>query len=827
METSIPYQEIELFKKEGICSVKSHFDSNYIAFLTKDDIFIHDSSLIDFPFVSNYQRDEESIQKYGQNHWIQWIDKENIAYGTCAGTIFHQKIDSEGQFLEPTVISIEKIIVSTFIAKNLLGICTSTSEIFLYDPQRKIKQKIQLPPEIGAIKNPMFQEPYTLYGLANNRPINFQIKPEIIQGKAPLQVTSINCPNISEICYHQNSTFAGCIKNDNSVHIALKGYEENSTVILKVEDSKSEIIGHTFLNNGTSYATFHRNGLLRIWNSITGSINNITINSIKDCTSFCLDKTNQQLILVSNEGVKSIQFITFKCEYGFTPRAVFNIFSNEKIFDISSDDTAKLFFPLSNAVVYKDVLLLCNKKGFATYRKNELSEVVQMEVLHSTIIMDTIVIVSYSKDMYGYYVAFFDFHCNELGWFPLSHAALTMHVCNNKIVLSANTKFSVIKLSNEPIDTKFITRKDEKIYINIKTTNVTNQIQDALATKRSKAVVFNVDGSVIIQTTKEQLATRCSRIWYVTKSDMLVIQKPCQYIVMFNGSLFPFNGSVLFSDGYCFYNFLPDIQFGKIILRKEVVISHLLIPTVDSDENFEMALEHFDGCPDLSTFLADTLLYSDQVKKFSLTLKRFCNLEDKLLQSQIFSKCLSKFENSQLDEFMMTIDVFAVFKNLSQPAQIVILNKSNPKLFCELVKQGIGYFQKPHEDFLAPVVNMLQKYEVSKAIRLIELFDLDIPKICEQVNFPAIKLESMLKYVYLDVNSFSEYSLPSVVNFICASLIGVNKQNFALSILLSTGNFRKASSILSINDDLLSEIKTIKISNDNLMKTIENTLSLI
>lgn len=830
MEISIPYEDFELFKKEGICSIKSHRDTPLIAYITKDEVCIHDSSTIDFRQVSNYKRDEESMKEYGPNHWIQWVNPQNLTYGTCAGTIFHHEIDSDGNIQDPKTYSIEKVITSTFTTGNLLGLCTSSAEIIIYDLKKQICQTLRLPQTFSTMKDTHFVDPNTIHGIVNNQPFNIQLNSQILHGKESPVPKVVQINDVDMVSYSRHSRYCGMILKDSTIIIGVKG-KEDSTTELKYE--KSEIIGMSFKDHGDVLMILFRNGKIVLWNSSAGSLTTIHAEILKQCTSFCLDPTDQQLFIVTNDSVHSIEFVKFSSNIGWTPRAVYNLTQNTKIAELNPQSITGEFFPISEAhVVDDDHMLICNKNGFTTIFDNKESKIVKIRVLHACVLMNVIVIVSHSKDMYGYFVSFFDIHCNELGWFPLNHAALSVHVCNNKIVISANTKFSAVKLSYDPIDTRFITDGDRKIYVNIKTTSIVQQIMDCLSTQKSKSICLTVTGEVMNYSTRETLAQNVTKIWYIGKTDMVVLQKPCQFTVLFNGGLFSFYGHACFSDGYLMTANALEFSLGKIEFKQENVIPYLLLPAIENEESYEMAINHFIECPYIHRILADTLDFAMNNQKFSLFFEKVLEF-NKDIQGQCYSHYISKSGPSEinefLDHFLAEAKVVEVFPFMDSPSQSLVLENCNTEIFNKLTANNSEFFAKPVDPFEVLCVSLISRYNICKAVKLMQVFDFEVMKICSQVKVPLdnSSFETVLKQIIVDFNTYSEINVSQILPFFCATLISLNKKTLALAILLATGNSRKASSVLSIDDNLLESVKKVKIENESVMKTISNTLSLV
>ena len=76
IENNIPYFAV----------VKIPF-SSLIAYLTRDSLFLRNSSTANHDIVLRIIRSQESLQNYGPNQWMQYIDRFHICFGTKSGLI--------------------------------------------------------------------------------------------------------------------------------------------------------------------------------------------------------------------------------------------------------------------------------------------------------------------------------------------------------------------------------------------------------------------------------------------------------------------------------------------------------------------------------------------------------------------------------------------------------------------------------------------------------------------------------------------------------------------------------------------------------------------
>lgn len=69
--------------------------SSYIAYLSSDSLYIRETANYDHNIIFQIIRGKESLDKYGPNQWIQYIDRNNICFGTKNGLFivfnFHTK----------------------------------------------------------------------------------------------------------------------------------------------------------------------------------------------------------------------------------------------------------------------------------------------------------------------------------------------------------------------------------------------------------------------------------------------------------------------------------------------------------------------------------------------------------------------------------------------------------------------------------------------------------------------------------------------------------------------------------------------------------------
>lgn len=846
MRSCFPYEYYDLFEMKDVISIKSNNKSIYIAYLTKDSVIIHNSFSINHDFSSKYTRSEESLSKIGSNHWLQWITPNEIAFGTCTGKIFISKISDEGVISEPITTEITGVITSTFSANDMLGVCLSSMNIIFVDLLGNLRYNVHLDIQGCGIQSAIFYKPSLFVGVANNQAFRVKLTKNVLSREEKPQVSFVPVKGVLSVTQSLSHSLIAITRERGNLVIALQQSEANGANITKEAkegEDVNEIIFTEFSLDGTSLYSFTRNGDIIIWSASTAVINRVNQPAIKDATCIEFDRERRRAFFAANGHIHLIEFISFNSFIGATPRSVYLLSANpqipaKKVFSFEENSLYDAMYPLLGAKkVAPNKLILYNRNGFFVYDTEEksASSIVKMKVLNIDAVMGAIVVLTKSESSsIGYVAAFFDINCNELKWFQLEHIPLTMQVCRNKVVITSNTKFTVIKLDLEKSDSRFIVINDKTVYISLKVLSSTEQINNAVTNEKSKEVVLFVNKSVGIFSNKDILENGVSTIWYDSSTDMLVMVKPQEYTIFFNGGIFRFKGCALFSDGTYLYSILPRIEFGKISFRCDDVFPFLIDPVIGDEESFRLGVKHFQHSPAFSTLLARLIIHEVSKGRFNILFKRMNLFDSSSLAAIMNSFSLMANEETKYTIVNADYNWSPIIEFCDKETQQMILMSIDKEQCIRFIEKINSWKKHLKPEIIDDVVfSLIEENKFKKAMIFASNFDIDMQKLAEKCEkTKSMSLQNLADIAFSDAEQWTiPASMIPVLNqqirYLCSLLVTNGNQKLAFALLLSNGDTKKLASLIAMNDEIAEEIKQLKLESEKANNILRSSLNLL
>lgn len=270
IENNIPYFAV----------VKIPF-SSLIAYLTRDSLFLRNSSTANHDIVLRIIRSQESLQNYGPNQWMQYIDRFHICFGTKSGLIsvlrltdltayskklenifftsifnchkhlaaitpknelFFIQIDDE----EQNNTNKDKIFQNLFNKKNYK--CQTINVIELKNNSKKIEimpSKYDMNFAKSTILNTVFYHRLNkpkLVSIIDNKPCFIPITPSTISSTKKLQPSFFKIEKPVMLAVNPASNFLAAALKDSSVVFISLLYPDSTPILISKYDPGVEII---------------------------------------------------------------------------------------------------------------------------------------------------------------------------------------------------------------------------------------------------------------------------------------------------------------------------------------------------------------------------------------------------------------------------------------------------------------------------------------------------------------------------------------------------------------------------------------------------------
>ena len=808
MSISIPYDLTLINNNNNFFQISTCKLSSFLCVINDKSIFLRDGSKPNLPVLSFFERTSKCLEAHGSNHWIQWIDSSHISFGTCAGTIFFLKINSKFQLVDKIINNINNIVMSTFSCFHYLGICTTNSTLIFLDTNGKIISKIKMQYGNNTIKQAKFIPPSTLIGLIDGHPVKITLNKDVINLREPISYTFFSFSLVTTLSFSSfNSLFSFSFENgdcflvsENTPNAAPK-YEFKSTI-------NSEIIYNEWIRDRSDLLIIKRNGLSLIYLYNTNSYHELNIPEISNSISIDIDFSNRFLYFLTKDHLYCIDFITINNSFCYTPRKIINLSSNSILHEISDTNLRVELFPIIGYISYGNFQIIWSKSVFVSINPNgNQSRYVKINIHDIVIFKEMIIVFSNSSDTYGYVVAFFDFNAKELAWYPISHAPLFVNNSGDRIVFSSNTKFTVIKPSDNSFNNsiKTIINDNDINYFKFKTYNTSEQIKGITYLSKVKYILYTWDDTLKLYSNERIIEKNVRKFVNSIDFSFIIMQTNDAYSILTEDRFFKFKGTFIFNQSANIYFFNNLINFKELKFLQSTFLPYLLLLYIENEEIFQQKLLIFSKEENFLWSLTQTLILSINKMNYDL----FLNLISKNFSNYLFLLFNNIYSKINSENFKLIIN-FNInfnnnFNNFDELIKLNFLEYLNPLKLIELLSvSNLLLINTSITDFL---IELLKKKEFNRFLRISIYFEINL------IELLLIIKNFQLNEFYLNFkNDFEIWKeIPNQINlikFLGSTLISMNLNDYAFICFLIIKDNNKINYLISIDNDIMELQKT-------------------
>lgn len=859
-KTEDDFVQMQIFRK-----------SNLIGILTSSNVIISDISQFEPKKICEYKRNEESIHEFGMNHWIQWMSKDTIAFGTRTGIIFIYYFGDDSSRQSLIVVKLNQVITAQFSYSQYLGIFSyfqdQTFLIFISPLGQKVY--MNSPGISRKITDTTFYSPNLIIGLMDQKPFVFTLS-SIIHSDIDFKTLSYNykfhCESPSISCFDFNkSVFPisgnSCSPNaeiafvcsDNSFSLYYLFDEqfliENPLQIIPPPSSESddEIImvkwfTYPILNLTSKKGLLFflsRKGSLIIFDLVSKQFHRTRCDRIKGSTQICFDSTYRNLLVYIPESHEFgvIEFQQMSLAFSFSCTSVIDLKTFKYVGSISKTIPTELY-PITKVVKKGSIFVIASSHGFITIDvkdgQNQLGQFFKIDNLINLEFCDECLFVFFREQ--DILLSIFDETFNIIDTIKFPHIPLIVSSDdNNRIAISANNKYSIITIKNHPeiesnqsniecigkagckclkctSSEKWITiGNGKRKSLLIQTSFVEDQLLNCAITKDYGIILHFWSGTLSCPERRDMFSIGVLR-FIVTDNPQIIIMETKDGMKLtidkFN-IFFPFHLNV--ADGASAYNFPNEIQFGSLAYQKILFSGFLLSIFIDQPETFSKYQLIYSRYQDHAQIYSSGLYFAIRSPKIA----QYCSFLNGLpedLEAKVFFCTLKILMVSKTEEklFLSPCDINfeRFFDKFEDEKKVEIIRHIPPSVFDNFANI---LKKQPVEFSFKTIQKLIKEANLLRAFQINEYIGSDFILQVSAAFLDEMPFEQFFLYVKESVKKWPHENVKKHLQILASILmLKDNFKNLAFVVFLEAKNKGKIQMFLHAFPELNEKIKMIQ-----------------
>lgn len=791
---SLPYDIKKVLNCKDILDIKADITFSHTAILTGECVYVHDSKTLDFSLKYEISRSGSSLDKFGRNHWIQWINRKKISFGTKTGYIIFAEIlyESGRPGIKQFEFNINSVITSTFSCGDYLCVINHLNNITIID-ESVIIRSVQLQNIVGIITNSTFHEPNSLICCCNGQ--NYNIHFDIRKTYNDFKMKKLGGGSALFSFYIAEFRFHCVVYLDGSISMV----NCFGDVVVHV-DGKELGVHNEVLYCGcmkSSVVLIFKSGDIVIKNLKTSCIHRTNIGELKLCNCIAIN-TSDSLLFNSGNEVFSINFAQVSSnEFFYTNSRVISLPKNETVLDISESSRHNQLYPIHEVYKIDKSFFVYNENCYSIFYNGGLSGISKLRINSVSVYKNCFVVGHCMDDELNYAILFISSENENRGLIHLPHICKEFHFINDSIVVTCNIKYSIISLGvNEEgffYQTEIKTENLDRMYYS-------HQLKKAVCDINNCLYFHFFNNALVKNGDYQPFDQKVMDVTYFEKLHLLIAHKNSEVEYYYDsekyvipGSIFSFNGT----DGY----YIPyDVKFGKIEVRKKNIIAHLLSKMCDNSPTF---LQFVHLRKQFNTFHTSLVLgynssFSNNNQKSYLS--RVCKLDpsDKI---HFLVESLNELNEKQLNIILSEPEICKVFLSLPYDVKTVYLNILNNDIVMYLCNNNLI---KGDDDFHEFVLDCFHNRRIVMGVKVAVSCSISLLNLVDEFGYFSgsnyNELYDIIQNEFVHWGSFAEACI------LGSTLIIKKYYVFALALYMCVDK-RKISSILSFDPALKKYVK--------------------
>ena len=644
---AVNVEKIKLTSTSEIVQISRSVCGKFLAIITRNCLIIKNLISKDFDQISNFLRDDDSMSKYGYNHWLEWMNNSFLAVGTQAGHIFIFSLSEEGKIISHSSFHFPHFITTHSACYSALVLAQTGPLLSFISPDGEVRSTITFDVEVPSIiRHIDISENIASFTFSDGSICLCSFKQGDIIKQQKLKPIFLPMKDVAQTLICRD-------------FLILQTYNESiirTTLSLDKEKQSNEL---TFISENASIfqslrdcsniITLASNGILSIWNSKTmkQSKTCIDLESLdikeQDFIASEIDSNGLRLFCTTIDKIICINFAQtdqrLPSELFHTCNSIINAETGQVI--SVSVDFLQTGYPLSYVAIHPetDTYVVAGRKNFAMRTVDQVWHILNTNN-------------NFCRSLWyqnGYFIDIV-FDSEDPQYKIELRSKETLKILDYDVLNSVflaidhNTskdKFVIVMQHSVAIYQILDSKLNLYKYYEVKDQQLTTGT--LLQDEQSVAVVTRDDQTLKILPTNEIICEGVSSVFASPNSNLLfILAHGHQFVRSFN-TLIRLDSTIpaLFSCGFYTYNIKQEYKLGNLkIFDKTLFFHSVLIHWLNEPQKFAQivkGIKNSDGLIDSMTKTVIKALESNRYEKLKDIFDILSEPKDHFLIAALFS----------------------------------------------------------------------------------------------------------------------------------------------------------------------------------------------
>ena len=770
--------------------------NGHFCVLTKCGVVVRDLFNLSARVVSIFLRDEESIRKYGYNHWMVAVSGRFVAFGTCSGVCFVGSVGEDGKVSVSGVVEVGCAVTGVFRCHGAVGVCTSDSRIVIINEKGEVAVEHRLPFDGMGMRVPRMYGSGMVAGVVKNQPCLMRVPVAAVERQKKLKPMFFNTPDAVMVAFCQRKEVLAVATVDGSV-MCIKG---QPVYVIKrgAKEAVSEVTFMEWIGNDSLLCIVKRNGRVYLHDYSTKTTSSTSVPELCGAQSLYFDESIRCLMFTDGSGLWRLEFATFANEFAFTCARVFHYAT--KRFCCVCDGS---MFPYQNVIKSQKGWVLQSNDCVAVGCDGKW--IVKKIHTEHVAAVDDFVFLFVNQGGENHVIAM-DWQFEELGKRQLAHSVHSVTQNGNVVVASCHTRLTCIVVGSDSTELHPEEIVPGKLYVKFIEIASPHQIRTALCFGDIGPVVFGWDDTVTGLRNGKLSEHGVARVtWSSKKPEVLVLQKAQHIIVIYKQLVYRFPDIVcLFTDGCEAFRLKQEVTFGTLEFDATSFAAFLIL-SQNLGNYDELVALYKDR--DIKQILASCIRltsYKDQIENLMKLVNRIIETYSPQEVAAIIELVIEEIDECERVVFLGVPLLWSYFFGyLKDATKVFFFLFASPRLFDTMREEefAVQYFAS-HDILVAFVDACLKIGRIVRAWRLATDYGIDITLPMKRMCGNSLQdLDKCIPLIEKEVNRWNvwdDFAPRSMATFFSNSEVRII--SLATFIILQEGP--KLEAVLMVDEEM-------------------------
>ena len=816
----IPLEHSMVCEMEGVIAI-ARGPLSLFGYLTESAVTVRDAGSLRQRVVAEFARTKESVDELGPNHWIQWVKRGVLVFGTRDGKCFVCVVKGDGVELKKTV-DLQVAITGTFACHGVLGVCASDSQILFVNEDGDVQMSYKFEFGGAGFRHPKFYAPFSLLMIADNKPFSVAI-PKAPKRKPnkqkPLTMTFFSIDNPTLLAFNTtNGLLAAAIDNGSVVLTRSQCPNSDPALVVGARGDPSMVDDVVFLQwimNEQFLCVVQRSGQTCLFDLNTRCVYRTAIAQLSKAQHIAFHDETRCLVYTSSEGINRIEFANVHQCCAFTCCSVYDYGKSADIFKIGQREE---LFPLLDAVLFDNKLFVQSNTCVASVVNGEIVATLKADIKKMIRFREYILVCVAQDNEYKVNVC--NFALEVLSSIPISHSVRTITTNDNHVVISCYSRYSILTFyTSAPEKVDYLTVIPHRLFVEITVKTPRAQIKNAICSRDHGIILHTWDGAVVEHQFRKFREANVNYVICTDEPNMLIMQQDTGFKIICNYLSYTFEkSSCLFATPCAAFALAKEFTFGEIQFESKGIAPYMILsqnieewPEIIPFYNQFDIKSIFTQCIDLTTFKEDAA-------KITALMDYLCTHYAPEFVAGVFEAALENFQQHQRNIFFRCFFDWSFFFNaLKDQLKKYVLMYVSPRNFETLVVSipECPYFQNARH-----VTGFIQ--EAIKVHRFIRAFQFafqtntDFVAVAKDLHpFNSTNLSDLLSLFDKDSSRWNTDDDHFSFRMMGTTFERAHHPLVALAVFIVIAEIPKVSAILLVNQPLKDAASEFAKSNPN------------